>query len=240
MTTPSDDLPAVPADHVRAEAGPGRTLLVAVVVAAVVAATGLFTGWLWATVSPRLAVVKGGDGSFYYADAEPEQAVAADGWFLIIGIVAGIVFAVLAWALLRRYRGSLVLVALVVGALGAAWLAWWWGVRLGHAEFVAARAAAQVGARVDAPLTLRITDLDRADPWRPVLTGVVAVPALATAFTYACLAGWSRFASLRGPDPMPTRPDTPLIEGESVDDSEDQFGPGRAGSSEMGTGTALT
>ena len=69
----------------------------------------------------------------------------------------------------------------------------------------------------------------RVAPWVRI-NGVLAAQALAAAFVYTCCAGWSRFASLRGPDPWQAHPWP----------GPDQFGPGRTGSSETGTGTALT
>jgi hypothetical protein len=79
-----------------------------------------------------------------------------------------------------------------------------------------------------------------AAPWVRV-NGVLAGQALAAAFVYTCCAGWSRFASLRGPDPWQVHPWPAHAQPSWPARSEpDQFGPGRTGSSETGTGTALT
>lgn len=206
-----------------------RRIVTPVAVAVVVAASGFGLGRLWTELSPRIVLIKV-QGGYIYADSEPEQALAADGWFLLLGAAAGVAFALLAWAL-RRHRGPVMLVALALGSLGAAWLAWWFGIHLGLAELNAARDAAPIGARLEAPLGLRITDLDRRAAWQPLLTGVVAVQALVAVFCYTSLAGFSRFPSLRGPDPVPA-PDWPTLLWDP------QLGPGRTGSSETATGTA--
>src|SRR4029079_2816962 len=110
---------------------------------------------------------------------------------------------VLAWLLLRRYRGVTMLLGLDVGSLVGGSLALWLGHKIGFDQFSAARSHAAIGDRVDAPLGLRITDLD-ADRWGiPKLTGVSAVQALVAAFVYTCLAGFSSYSTLRGPDPQP-------------------------------------
>ncbi|MGE5831053.1 MAG: hypothetical protein ACM30G_22215 [Micromonosporaceae bacterium] len=212
---------------------PDRTrwaALTPLAVAAGIAASGFGLGWLWSTLAPRIALIKV-DGGFVYADTEPEQPIAADGWFLLLGLAAGLLFGILAWTL-RRHRGPVMLVALTVGCLGAAWIAWWFGHQLDLAELNRLRLAAPIGARVQAPLGLRITGLDPHEAWLPRLTGVAAAPALAAVFCYTSLAGFSNYASLRGPEPVPVAPEPPA--------ETDQFGPGRAGSSESATGTALT
>ena len=38
-------------------------------------------------------------------DPSPEEYIAADGWFTILGFGFGLVAAVVAWLVLRRYRG---------------------------------------------------------------------------------------------------------------------------------------
>ena len=171
-------------------------MVAATLTALVIAVAGLGIGLLWLEIAPRLEIIKVADG-FVYASAEPEEPIAADGVFGLLGAGVGMLVALLAWVLLRRYRGVAVLIGMVVGSLAGAWLAWWLGVRLGMAQFEAVRDTAPVGARVDAPLALRLTDLDRHQYWPPVLTGVVAVQALLAAATYTTLAGFSIHPGLR-------------------------------------------
>jgi hypothetical protein len=139
-----------PDSPARVERRPRWTALVLSVWATVVAASGLGLGWLWAELAPRVTVIKV-DGGFVYADPEPEQAVAADGWFALLGAAAGVVLALLAWVVLRRYRGPAVLLALTVGSLVSAGLALWLGHRIGQAQFAAVRDSAAIGSRLQAP-----------------------------------------------------------------------------------------
>jgi hypothetical protein len=174
------------------------TLIASVVVGLVVAVAGLGIGALWVLVAPRVGVVKVAQG-FVYADSEPEQAIGADAWFAFLGLGAGVVLTVLAWLVLRRYRGVAMMIGLVAGSLVAGWLAWWLGIRLGRTEFDALRGTVALGTRLDAPLVLRLTDLDRSALWPPIPSGVIAAQALASAITYTVLAGFSIHPGLRPP-----------------------------------------
>jgi hypothetical protein len=174
------------------------TLIAAVGSGLVMAAAGLGVGAVWVQVAPRVGVVKVAQG-FVYADSEPEQAIGADAWFAFLGLGVGAVLTVLAWLLLRRYRGVAVMIGLVAGSLAAGWLAWWLGIRLGRTEFDALRATAALGTRLDAPLVLRLTDLDRNALWPPIPSGVIAAQALAAAITYTVLSGFSVHPGLRPP-----------------------------------------
>jgi len=205
----------------------------------VIAALGWPVGQLWSALSPRVAALKIESG-VVYAIPEPEEAVAGDGWFLLIGMGVGIAVAVVAWLALRRWRGPWMLAALVVGSLAGAWLAWHTGIQVGMDAYLRWRETGAVGTQWRIPLALRVTDLKKDSPWSVAggkepwlrVNGVLAAQALAAAFVYTCCAGWSRFASLRGPDPWQAHP--------WAEPQPDQFGPGRTGSSETGTGTALT
>jgi membrane protein YqaA with SNARE-associated domain len=212
--------------------------IVAVAVTVLVSAAGGAIGWIWAEVSPRVVVIKSEQG-FLYADAEPEQAMAGDGWFAVLGAAAGLMFAVLAWSLLRRYRGPVTLFALTLGSLIGGMLAWWVGHKIGLAQFDQARQAAPLGARLDAPLGLRITNLSRDHPWVPLITGVAAIQALVAAATYTVLAGFSGYSDLRG-ETLPAY-SLPSYQPPSHQPAgTDQFGPGFTGSSDSATGTART
>ncbi len=179
-----------------------RRVLVAVGVAIVVSLFGLGVGLLWRVLAPHVQIIKVEQG-FLYADSQPEQAVAADGWFAFLGLAAGVLVAIGAWIAARRHRGLWVLVGLVVGSLVGAWLGWRLGVWLEMRHFEALVTTAPVGAQIEAPLSLRITDLDRMHLWPPRATGVVAAQALAAAATYTTLAGFAA-------DPQ-LRPDAPVL-----------------------------
>lgn len=197
--------------------GRGRRVTVAVLAAAALGAValGLVVGQVWRLIAPRLPVVKVEGGYRYVGDAQSEQPVAADGWFGLLGLIAGILAAVLAWWLLRHRRGVAVLAMLVLGSLVGGWLGWWVAARLERASFEEHYAATPIGGGLEAPLSLNLTDLNRADPWPFHLSerisvrvsGVVAAQALAVAFTYTVLAGFAVDPDLRPNPPEPLMED---------------------------------
>lgn len=164
--------------------------------ALVAVAVGTVGGLLWQAVAPRVEVVKV-DRGFVYAQAQPEQPVAADAWFGAIGLVSGLVLAILAWALLRRHRGLPLMVGLVLGSLVGAWLGWRLGVWLDRDAFLSAASAAQVGDHLSAPLSLGMSGLEYNALWPPKLTGIVLAQPLAVAIAYTTLAGFSTDPRLR-------------------------------------------
>jgi hypothetical protein len=172
-------------------------VLAAVGLVAVVTAFGLVVGFLWSELAPRLPLVMV-EGGIAYAHPEPEEAIGADGWFAILGLAAGAVLAVLAWFVLRRIRGPVILGALVVGSIAGALLGWWaWRDPITLAEFAQTQNNLPVGAAVPGPLDLRVTGRAPGEAWRPTIVGVIPLQALAAAFVYTCLAGFSASGSLR-------------------------------------------
>ncbi|WP_435830701.1 DUF2567 domain-containing protein [Polymorphospora rubra] len=191
-----------PAPGVEPRRGPaGRTLLVAVATALVVAGLGVPLGLLWAALAPDVPVLRTATGGAL-TEPQPEQFVAADGWFSLLGLAFGVLVAVLGWVLLRGQRGPAGLVAVVVGGLGAAPLAWQVGRRIGLAEYQRLLETAPVGELISRPPDLRAGRFEWVFGFVPTLQGDLLVPAFAAAVTYTLLAGWSRYASLR-PEPEP-------------------------------------
>ena len=172
------------------------------VVALAAGVVGVGVGLLWRVVAPRVPIIKIEQG-FVYADAQPEQAVAADGWFGGLGLAAGVLAAVAVWYLLRHRRGTVVMVSLVLGSLAGAWLGWWLGIRLEMEAFEALAASTPIGGRLDAPLSLGVTDLDREHLWPPKITGVIVAQALGAAVAYTTLAGFATDPELRANPPRP-------------------------------------
>jgi hypothetical protein len=185
------------------------TARAAAVVCLGVAALGVPYALLWRVLAPHIPVVKVDDG-VVPADPAPEQLVAGDGWFAIIGAGIGAAAAVLAWWLARRHRGPLLLAALATGAVVAGVLASWLGQRIGLADYRQALAAAASGTPLSHPPDLRISETGRWFGVVPKATGVQLVAAFAAAVTYTLLAGWSKHPDLRpaapgtdGPVPSP-------------------------------------
>ncbi|QFQ96587.1 DUF2567 domain-containing protein [Streptomyces phaeolivaceus] len=137
-------------------AGPGlRTELIEAAVATVVMALlgGALLGLLWWWLAPHVPLVSDGS-AVYFRDTEGEQAVGVDGTFTLLALGAGALSGLVVF-LLRRRGGVPLVVALLVGGLLGAVLAWRLGVWLGPETDVAARAK-EVGQGVtfSAPLKL--------------------------------------------------------------------------------------
>ncbi len=180
-----DGVPAV-----RRDRPPVRALAVQALVAA---GLGVPLGLLWSWITPWVPVEVTSAG-LRYADPQPEQVVAADVWFLVVGIGFGVAVALGAWLLSPRSRGPVGLVVLTVGLVAAGLLAWWVGREVGLGDYEQAVAAADPGTVVGHPPDLRVAEL-RA--WPPRLLGLPLAPALAGAITYTLLAGWSVHPTLR-------------------------------------------
>ncbi|MHC0432082.1 hypothetical protein ACX6XY_18115 [Streptomyces sp. O3] len=138
------------------DAGPGlkAELREAVLIAVAVAvAGGLLLGLLWAWLAPRVPLISNGEAVFL-RENEGEQAIGADGTFLLLALAFGLVSAVAVF-LLRKRGGIPLVIGLTVGGLLGSVLAWRFGIWLGPGGDVVARAkAAGAGEPFDAPLKL--------------------------------------------------------------------------------------
>ncbi|MDB1088649.1 ABC transporter permease [Streptomyces sp. ACA25] len=142
----------------RAEPGghraPDRELRAgAVLVLPVAALTGLLLGLLWPWLAPRVPLVSDGE-AVYLENSESQEAIAADGTFLLLGLAVGAIAGVLVF-LLRRRGGVPVVLGLALGALLGALAAWRLGVWLDFPQDVAEQArSVGEGVVFDAPLEL--------------------------------------------------------------------------------------
>ncbi|WP_129839261.1 ABC transporter permease [Streptomyces sp. RFCAC02] len=162
-------------------------LLVAVCAAVV---TGVALGLLWLWLAPRIPLVSDGE-AVLLADAEGQQAIGADGTFLLWGLGLGALTGVVVF-LLRRRGGAGVVLALAIGTFLGSLLAWRLGMWLGPTDDIG-RHARDVGQDVvfDAPLRLGA---------KGVLLGL---PFGAVAVHMLCAAVW-------GPrDEVPREPELP-------------------------------
>ncbi|MEV4657583.1 DUF2567 domain-containing protein [Micromonospora sp. NPDC049301] len=188
----------LPADEPRR---PARTAATVVGVALALAVLGAPLGLLWAALAPDTPVLKTDQGAIY-ADPQPEQPIAADGWFSLLGLAFGVLAALTLWFVLRRRRGPVGLLAGVLGALAAAPVAWQVGRRVGLGTFDRLLDTAPAGQAFTKPADLRAGGVDWVLGVLPVPHGNLLLPAFGAAVTYTLLAGWSRWPSLR-PEPMP-------------------------------------
>lgn len=133
-----------------------RANLSAAVLAVVIAALGVPVGVLWWLVAPQaeVTVVEGG---IRLTETAAQVFFAADGWFAIFTLVAGVGCG---WVTVRRDRpaGHAAAVALVIGSVLAALVAWQVGEFLGsEPDPLDEVASAPVGATLPVGLGLRAT-----------------------------------------------------------------------------------
>jgi len=147
MTAPDVLPPAASPPGLLRDAGAGLLTVLGCVL------LGAPVGLLWAAVTPRVEVVIAAGGELRLTDPAGQEFIAADGWFLGLVLLAGLVCGLLAWALGRRHGPGVVL-GLVVGGLLAAEVARRSG-ELVDAEL--ARAAVEAGraGAVDLAVQLR-------------------------------------------------------------------------------------
>lgn len=200
MSIDQPALPALPAPPPPSRS-PGLEALFGLIVAGAVVVLGAPVGLIWAWVAPKVELVQTAYG-IYPIDGEPEGYFADDGWFMIVGAVAGIVLAVAAWLLLRRHRGPLVLLGLVIGSAGASVLAAWLGNKIGAAHYQDLIAHAPVDTHIFRPPKVRAGEgglLFGIIPW---VRGSMLVQALVAAAVYTGLAGFHASPTLtHAPDP---------------------------------------
>ena len=96
------------------------------------------------------------------------------------------------------------LVAVALGSVGAAVVAWQLGRRVGLAAYDRLLASAPVGDSLAKPPDLRAGGVEWLFDVVPVVRGGLLLPAFAAVVTYTLLAGWSRWPSLR-PEPEQCR-----------------------------------
>ncbi|MFB6439948.1 ABC transporter permease [Streptomyces sp. NPDC056411] len=164
--TPPDNQPpeepqhpeAAPAGHGATDGPDGpelsRELREAALIALVVAVSGVLLGVLWNWLAPHVPLIAD-TRNVYLKNTEGEEAIGADGTFVLLSLGFGALSA--AGAFLFRRRGGIPLVvALVVGGLLGAGLGWLTGMWLGPTADVVAHAK-QVGPGVtfDGPLRLQ-------------------------------------------------------------------------------------
>ncbi|HEX5493150.1 MAG TPA: hypothetical protein VFX70_01065 [Mycobacteriales bacterium] len=175
------------------------------VVLAAMAVAGLLLGVVWYLISPRLGFRIDSSGNILPLGAvESEALIGADGRFVGLTALAGLVAGLLCWWRLRAVRGPAVAVGLAAGGVVGALITSVIGHLLGHGP--SAAALHQVGNVVHAPLELRSK------------VGLIAEPFVALA-AYVIGAGFAgdddlgrspgQPANLPAPSPDFLTPDTP-------------------------------
>lgn len=188
-----------PIEPVAPRAGGRRELVSALLVALSTGAFGILLGFVWYLLAPPLPGKKV-QGGLAYISPYPEEQVAQDGWFAILGLVFGVLAAVFAWFWVRRWRGPIQLFAVTFGAIAAGFVAATVGGQIGLDDYRERVAAAPIGTVVSKPIELSVAST-RTCVWGGCVVvpgGGLFVPGLGAAVGYALLAGWSRWPGLRG------------------------------------------
>jgi hypothetical protein len=166
------------------------TLVAAGLTAVVLAVAGGPLGLLWHAVAPAVPVLNVGDRRIVVNDPSPEQYIASDGWFTILGFAFGLAAAIVAWMVLRRHRGPWLVAGVTAGTLAGALVAWQAGRLVGLAGYQQWRDTSAQGATSHAPPDLHAY-------------AVLLVPAFAAVIVLTLLAGWSNDPDLDQPGARP-------------------------------------
>ncbi len=177
--TPPDNQPPEEPQHPEAApvadlgglGGPelARELREGALIALVVAVSGVLLGVLWNWLAPHTPLISD-TRNVYLKNTEGEEAIGADGTFVLLSLGFGVLTAAAVF-LFRRRGGIPLVVALVVGGLLGAVLGWVTGMWLGPTPDVAAHAK-QVGPGVtfNGPLRLQAKGALLAWPIAAMLT----------------------------------------------------------------------
>jgi hypothetical protein len=133
---------------------------------------GVGLGLLWLWLAPRVPLFSDGKAVFL-KDPEGEEAIGADGTFVLLALAFGAVTGLLAFA---RDRGGGVgrVIGMTVGAVAGSVLAWRLGVWLGPTtDVVAAAKAVGAGKTFDGPLKLQAPGALLAWPFAAIFVYVV-------------------------------------------------------------------
>ncbi|MFD4945110.1 ABC transporter permease [Streptomyces sp. NPDC058239] len=188
-------------------------LLRAAVVTVLVTAAGIGLGLLWLWLAPRVPLISDGT-AVYLSDSEGEEAIGADGTFVLLALAFGALSAALVF-LFQRRGGIALVVGLALGGLLGSLLAWWLGVSLGPNQDVVAHArAVGKGVIFDAPLKLRAKGALLAWP-----LGAMAVHLGLTALfgprdpepEWGVFPGWAAGGPVPGAGPSPAGGDVPPV-----------------------------
>ncbi|HUK71540.1 MAG TPA: hypothetical protein VLW50_22705 [Streptosporangiaceae bacterium] len=133
----------------------GRRLAVLAFVTAAVAPLGVPAGFIWAAITPRVAVIVTGHGAADVINPETKAFIAADGWFCVIGVIGGLIVGVAGYLMAVRRNGAVAAAGLILGGLAASLVEWWIGASIGHSSFRGALLVSHQGAVLHAPLVLR-------------------------------------------------------------------------------------
>jgi hypothetical protein len=138
-----------------ADAG-GALAAVRIFVAVLLGTTllGVAAGFVWAAAAPRALLVVVGRGSADVVNPETAAFIAADGWFVLLCAIGGVISGLLGYLFAVRRHGVSAMVGVLAGAVAAALIARWIGQQSGTAEFNHLLAVSRPGVFLRAPVAL--------------------------------------------------------------------------------------
>lgn len=143
-------------------------------------AAGIPFGVLWWLLTPLPVLEKQAGGVVVIVGRAAETAIAADGWFTVLALIAGIGAAGF-WSLRLPDARLGTLVGLAVGGVVGSVVAWRLGEALGPAAIPVVSRGVEEGARFDGPLELSALGVLLAWPTSSVIAYFAAVAGLETA-----------------------------------------------------------
>ena len=173
-----------------------RELVVALGVAAVAAVLGVPLGLLWTRYAPHPHKIVLYDYALYNGD---ERLIAGEGWYVFASLATGLVLAVLAWVVLRRHRGAIVLLGLAAGGIAGGVIMYGTGHHVGAAHATYLLTHSQPGTDVRMPVDLGAQRVGLWHGFVPFAHGDVLCIAIAAVLVYLVLAGFSAYPTLRPP-----------------------------------------
>ncbi|SCK24191.1 hypothetical protein H180DRAFT_01826 [Streptomyces sp. WMMB 322] len=135
---------------------------------------GVGLGLLWFWLAPRVPLVSV-DGGVFLKDPEGEEAIGADGTFVLLAVALGLATGLLAF-LRSRGGGIGIVVGVAVGALLGSVVAWRLGVWLGPSgDLTASAKAAGEDKTFDGPLKLQAMGALLVWPFIALVTHLVLI-----------------------------------------------------------------
>jgi len=122
------------------------------------AVLGVAAGLIWAAVAPRALLQEVGHGEAQLVNAETTAFIAADAWFCVIAVVAGLLTGLVGYRFASARRddaaGPASAAGLILGAIAGAFLMLWVGEQIGSSGYDQHLAASPKGTLFLAPLAL--------------------------------------------------------------------------------------
>jgi hypothetical protein len=140
------------------------------------------------------------DGGAVPVQQEPEGFVADDGSYILLTAGMGILAAIVVWILLRRRRGPVLLLGLVLGSIVGGVLTLWLGRHIGYQHYRDLVEHAAVGTHFRRPPDVRSARIGLWFGFLPKVQGSVLLQAVTATTTYMMLASFHVEPDLRPAD----------------------------------------